>query len=125
MASRPWSGACDPVSSSCRNLTATSFLQDYGYYDEAAESYNIRTQVQTSLNAVLLVGAILASLSAGPIGSKYGRRAGLIWMGVVAIIGVILQISIPHVGGLLTGRFFAGGKGFPCSCSSLSTDIFE
>ncbi|KIY02747.1 uncharacterized protein Z520_01212 [Fonsecaea multimorphosa CBS 102226] len=85
-----------------------SFLKDYGYFDEGTDSYNIRTRIQTSLNAVLLVGAILASISAGPIGTKYGRRVGLIWMGLVAVVGVIFQISVPHVWGLLLGRFFAG-----------------
>ena len=91
-------------------LTVHSFLKDYGYFDENTDSYNIRTSVQTALNSILLVGAILASLSAGPIGTRYGRRLGLVWMGIVAIVGVIFQISVPHVWGLLLGRFFAGGK---------------
>jgi MFS transporter, SP family, sugar:H+ symporter len=87
-----------------------SFLKDYGYFDHRTDSYNIHTSVQTALNAVLLTGAILASLSAGIIGTRFGRRVGLIWMGVVAIVGVIFQISVPHVWGLLAGRFFAGGR---------------
>lgn len=91
-------------------LTTESFLKDYGYFDEESDSYNIRTRIQTSLNAVLLVGAIVASISAGPIGTKYGRRVGLIWMGIIAVVGVVFQISVPHVWGLLLGRFFAGGK---------------
>ncbi|KAK6369842.1 hypothetical protein LTS17_009292 [Exophiala oligosperma] len=89
-------------------LTTESFLKDYGYFDEESDSYNIRTRIQTSLNAVLLVGAIVASISAGPIGTKYGRRVGLIWMGIIAVVGVVFQISVPHVWGLLLGRFFAG-----------------
>ncbi|OQV03500.1 hypothetical protein CLAIMM_08539 [Cladophialophora immunda] len=102
-----------------------SFLKDYGYFDEGTDSYNIRTRIQTSLNAVLLVGAIVASISAGPIGTKYGRRVGLIWMGIVAIVGVIFQISVPHVWGLLLGRFFAGaGIGYASKIPLITQLIF-
>lgn len=86
------------------------FLQDFGYYDDKLQAYNIKASVQEAINLLVLAGAILASISAGYIGSKFGRRVGLCLCGVVSLIGAILQCASTAVATLYIGRIFLGGE---------------
>jgi SP family sugar:H+ symporter-like MFS transporter len=87
-----------------------SFLEDFGFYDTALESWNISTSIQNALTLILLGGAILGSLLSGPIGTYLGRRCGLFTSGIVSIIGVLLQITSVTLGTLLAGRFLTGSR---------------
>ncbi|EXJ79831.1 hypothetical protein A1O3_08116 [Capronia epimyces CBS 606.96] len=94
-------------------MAMESFLKDFGYYDQATQAYNIAAHIQLALNGMLFTGCILASISAGYIGTKYGRRVGLFCTGLVSIIGVVFQVSSAHLGTLYVGRIFTGaGVGF-------------
>ncbi|RFU27986.1 hypothetical protein B7463_g8353, partial [Scytalidium lignicola] len=90
-------------------MAMTPFLKDYGYFDEKTQSYNIRASSQEAINLLVLVGAILSSLSAGWIGSRLGRRIGLFLGGFTALIGAVMQCSSTHVAAVYIGRIFLGG----------------
>jgi SP family sugar:H+ symporter-like MFS transporter len=86
------------------------FLKDYGYYDEKTQAWNVKASVQEAINLLVLVGAILASMSSGYIGSKFGRRVGLLCIGFTAALGAVLQCSTTSFAALYIGRLFLGGK---------------
>ncbi|EEU33692.1 uncharacterized protein NECHADRAFT_56243 [Fusarium vanettenii 77-13-4] len=84
------------------------WLKDFGYYDETLGAWNIHTNIQTTIGAMILVGAVLGALASGPIGSKFGRKPGLIAIAVMAILGVIFQVVYAHLALLLLGRIMQG-----------------
>jgi MFS family permease len=99
------------------------WLKDFGYYDEQLHAWNIKTNIQTTVGAMILVGAVLGSIIAGPIGSNLGRKPGLIAIGVSAILGAILQVVYAHLALLLLGRLLQGGKRHQYM-ESCSTGVF-
>lgn len=88
------------------------FLKDYGYFDQKTQTYNIRASSQEAINLLILVGAILSSMSAGWIGTRLGRRVGLFMGGFTALIGAVMQCASTHVAAVYIGRIFLGGKGY-------------
>lgn len=70
--------------------------------------WSIHTNIQTAVATMVLVGAVLGSVAAGPMGTKLGRRSGLFAVGSTAIVGVILQLVYPHLALLLLGRISQG-----------------
>ncbi|KAH8800606.1 general substrate transporter [Xylogone sp. PMI_703] len=90
-------------------MAMTPFLKDYGYLDEKTQTYNIRASSQEAINLLVLVGAILSSMSAGWIGSRFGRRVGLFLGGFTALIGSIMQCASTAVAAVYVGRIFLGG----------------
>lgn len=58
----------------------------------------------------MLTGSVLASFMAGFIGSRYGRRLGLLCCGAMGLVGPILQCSSSHIETLYIGRIFSGSK---------------
>lgn len=91
-----------------------SYLKDFGYYDTKTQSYNIATSVQLAINLLMLVGSVLACLVAGIIGTRYGRRVGLLCCGFAGLIGPILQASSTHIATMYIGRLLSGGKTTAC-----------
>ncbi|KAJ5689993.1 hypothetical protein N7462_004385 [Penicillium macrosclerotiorum] len=86
-----------------------SWLKDFGYYDEQLHEWNIHTSTQLQIGALMLVGAVLGSLLSGPIGTKLGRKPGLVAIALTAILGVIFQVVHASLTLLLIGRFLQGG----------------
>lgn len=58
----------------------------------------------------MLTGSVLASLGAGFIGTRYGRRVGLLACGLTGLVGPILQASSTHIATMYIGRLISGGK---------------
>ncbi|KAH8891123.1 general substrate transporter [Thozetella sp. PMI_491] len=89
------------------------FIEDFGEFDEGTGTYIIAANNQTLLFGFLLVGVVLACIASGPIGSRYGRRAGLGLCAITSIIGPVIQIAAPSVGVACFGRVVSGaGIGF-------------
>jgi MFS family permease len=88
------------------------FLKDYGYYDEKTNSYNIKASDQNAMTLLLVTGAILASVSSGFIGSRFGTRAGLFCCGIAGLAGSILQCVLIYIAPLYVGRLLLGGRLF-------------
>ncbi|OJJ43541.1 hypothetical protein ASPZODRAFT_154425 [Penicilliopsis zonata CBS 506.65] len=94
-------------------MSMTSFLKDFGYWDTKTDAYNIATPVQLAINLLMLVGSVLACFVAGPIGTRYGRRVGLLCCGLCGLVGPILQACSTHIGTMYVGRIISGaGIGF-------------
>lgn len=74
---------------------------------------------------MLLLGADIASILSGPIGSKFGRKAGLYCCAIVSIIGPIIQIVAPNMAVVAFGRVVSGaGIGFASNfCVTYWTEI--
>lgn len=70
-------------------------------------------QRQTLLYGVMLGCTVIACTISGPIGSRFGRRAGLALCAVTSIVGPSIQAGATTIPPLLVGRAFSGmGIGF-------------
>lgn len=68
---------------------------------------------QTMLFGIMLVGTVLACIISGPLGSRYGRRIGLLLCAITSIVGPVIQIVTTNLGVAVFGRFISGmGIGF-------------
>ena len=84
------------------------FLQDYGYYDESIKAWNIRPSIQTLITCLLSLGAAIGSILAGPIGTKFGQKIGLMICATSSITGTAIQTGATTLPGLVVGRIFVG-----------------
>ena len=85
------------------------FLMVFGYVDKTATfGYGIQPTVQTLINSLMSLGAFLAAMLAGPLGTYVSRK----WSFVIAIffnaVGVALMIAGTTFGALYAGRFIVG-----------------
>jgi len=76
------------------------YLQDYVFPDAA-------TSVFSLIASGPQMGGIPGALLAGPLSQKIGRRRMLIWLNIIALVGVVLTIfeSLPAI---IVGRFIQG-----------------
>lgn len=95
------------------SIVISTFRERFGSKDAATGSYIITADQQTSLLAVFLAGAIIASVASGPIGTSLGRKAGFYCCIVTSILGAVIQIVANHLGVVIFGRIVSGaGLGF-------------
>ncbi|KIW36905.1 uncharacterized protein PV06_10810 [Exophiala oligosperma] len=88
-------------------LAMQAYNRSFGYYNEAIGKYAMTAGRQTSLSGVLTGFILIAAMVAGPIGSKFGRKAGFIITCIVGLIGSCIQM-IPHFAATLVGKAFMG-----------------
>lgn len=102
------------------------FQEDFGLeVDPATDTWAITAGNQTLLYAMLLVGAWVASIVSGPLGTTFGRKAGLYCCAVASLIGPVIQIVAPNMGVEAFGRVISGmGIGFASNfCGTYWSEI--
>ncbi len=94
------------------------FNRDFGERNASTGVYTLSAGDQTLLYGMLVVGAWLASLVSGLLGSRYGRKAGLYACAGFSLIGPVIQIVAPNMGVMVLGRVLTGaGIGFAVNFS--------
>ncbi|KAL1866126.1 hypothetical protein VTK73DRAFT_4871 [Phialemonium thermophilum] len=87
-------------------LVLPAFVQKFGL-DHLSKVG--KANLSANIVSTLQIGCFAGALCAFPFADKWGRRASLIGMAVVALIGIILQFaSDGHLAAMYVGRFFAG-----------------
>ena len=84
------------------------FLADYGYYSPTLKQYTIKPNTQLLITVMINTGAAVGSIAAGPLGTRFGQKYGLIVCACLSILGSVIQASSSTLGGLLPGRLFVG-----------------
>lgn len=103
--------------SSIAALGGVLYGYDMGIIAAAAifvkRSFAITTFVEELVVSVVLIGAMAGAMAGGAIADRIGRRATLVWAGIVFIIGSVLAPLSPNVAILLVARAIIGiGIGF-------------
>ncbi|EGX89837.1 sugar transporter, putative [Cordyceps militaris CM01] len=101
------------------------FQRDFGSVDALTGQYIITASGQTLLFGLLLVGAIVASVLSGPVGTRYGRKAGLYCCAGTSLIGPLVQVVAPNMGVMIFGRVLSGaGIGFAANfCGTYWSEV--
>jgi MFS family permease len=71
-------------------------------------TFNLSPQMEEIVVSIVLVGAMLGALSGGVIADRIGRRATLVWGGIIFIAGSILAPWSPNVLTLIFARALLG-----------------
>ena len=64
--------------------------------------------LQGAVVAVLLLGAMVGAVLAGPLSEPFGRKKMIVAAGITFTVGAILAAAAPNVGVLLAARFVIG-----------------
>lgn len=89
-------------------LVTKPFTRNYGHFDPAKGTYVVDPSVLSLVTSIINAGEFVGAVSAFWIGEKLGRRGGLFLSSACVCAGVILQVSGPHEGLLITGRLVLG-----------------
>jgi MFS family permease len=65
-------------------------------------------KVQQLISSFMLLGSLVGSFLSGPIGQKFGRRAGLLTAIVTSFIAISVMIGTTSVGALYFARILLG-----------------
>jgi sugar porter (SP) family MFS transporter len=77
------------------------------------QSFGLSTGMEELVVSIVLVGAMIGALVGGPIADRIGRRATLVWAGVIFIAGSFLAPLSPNAFVLIVARLIIGlGIGF-------------
>lgn len=106
-------------------IVIREFEKEFGDLDPATGTYSLSAGSQTLLYGLLLVGAAVASVVSGPLGTRYGRKAGLYCCAVTSLLGPVVQIVATTIGIQGFGRVISGaGIGFAANfCGTYWTEI--
>jgi sugar porter (SP) family MFS transporter len=72
------------------------------------DSFRLSTRMEEIVVSIVLVGAMLGAIAGGSIADRIGRRATLIWGGVIFVIGSLLALLSPDVATLIVARAMLG-----------------
>ena len=72
------------------------------------ETFSLSTQMEELVVSVVLIGAMLGAVAGGVFADRAGRRATLVWGGVLFIAGSILAPLSPSFGVLIVARTLLG-----------------
>ncbi|HTQ97588.1 MAG TPA: sugar porter family MFS transporter [Candidatus Acidoferrum sp.] len=76
-------------------------------------SFSLSTVMEELVVSIVLVGAMIGALVGGAVADHIGRRATLVWAGIIFIIGSVLAPLSPNVYVLIVARAIIGlGIGF-------------
>jgi sugar porter (SP) family MFS transporter len=71
-------------------------------------TFALSRQMEELVVSIVLVGAMLGAITGGSIADRIGRRATLVWGGVIFIVGSILAPLSPNVATLIAARALLG-----------------
>jgi sugar porter (SP) family MFS transporter len=71
-------------------------------------TFSLSTQMQEAVVSVVLVGAMIGAILGGTIADRFGRRATLVWGGIIFILGSVLAPLAPNVATLIAARLLLG-----------------
>lgn len=71
-------------------------------------TFHLSTKMEEATVSVVLVGAMLGAIVGGTVADRIGRRATLVWGGVIFIVGSILAPLAPTVWVLILARAILG-----------------
>ena len=72
------------------------------------QSFSLTTQMQELVVSIVLVGAMLGAVIGGSIADRIGRRATLLWGGILFIVGSLLAPLSPNAFTLIVARTLLG-----------------
>ena len=76
-------------------------------------TFQLSTLMEELVVSIVLVGAMAGAVAGGAIADQIGRRATLIWAGIIFIVGSVLAPLAPNVWVLIVSRAIIGvGIGF-------------
>jgi sugar porter (SP) family MFS transporter len=77
------------------------------------QSFGLSTGMEELVVSIVLVGAMIGAMVGGPVADRIGRRATLIWAGIIFITGSFLAPLSPNASVLIVARAIIGlGIGF-------------
>jgi sugar porter (SP) family MFS transporter len=71
-------------------------------------SFSLSTQMEEVVVSVVLIGSMLGAVVGGTFADRFGRRAILVWGGVLFIVGSVLALLSPNVATLIVSRTLLG-----------------
>ncbi|EED19746.1 sugar transporter, putative [Talaromyces stipitatus ATCC 10500] len=83
------------------------YNKDLGYYDKAKGVYAMTAESQTMMMGIEIGSVLVAAVISGYIGSKWGRKVGLVIGNLIGILGVGIQM-ISHFAAAVVGRALMG-----------------
>ena len=89
-------------------MAMPGFLQVFGYYDEAEETWAIDPTVQQLISSLMTIGTFVGSLLVGPFSAKLGRRWGLWAASLINMVSTAIMIGTTHLGALYFARLILG-----------------
>lgn len=103
--------------SSIAALGGVLYGYDMGIIAAAAifvkRTFAISTLMEELVVSIVLIGAMIGAMAGGAIADQIGRRATLVWAGIVFIAGSVLAPLSPNVAILIAARAIIGiGIGF-------------
>lgn len=76
-------------------------------------SFALSTEMEELVVSIVLVGAMIGAMVGGAVADRIGRKATLVWAGVIFIVGSVLAPLSPNVATLIVARAILGiGIGF-------------
>jgi sugar porter (SP) family MFS transporter len=72
------------------------------------ESFALSTRMEEIVVSVVLVGAMSGAIAGGSIADRVGRRATLVWGGIIFLLGSLLAFWSPNVAILIVARGMLG-----------------
>ncbi|WP_058186992.1 sugar porter family MFS transporter [Terracidiphilus gabretensis] len=76
--------------------------------DLVRESFALSTHMQEVVVSIVLVGAMSGALVGGSIADRIGRRATLVWGGIIFLVGSLLAFWSPNLATLIVARGLLG-----------------
>lgn len=102
-------GSAPNVNLSLLTLSVTRFNEVFGQeYNPATGTYFLSAGQQTTMNGSTLGAAAVSAAVAGYIGTRWGRRSGLLFVVMLGFLTGIVQVSATNWAGLLAGRIIGG-----------------
>jgi sugar porter (SP) family MFS transporter len=103
--------------SSIAALGGVLYGYDMGIIAAAAifvkRTFALSTVMEELVVSIVLIGAMIGAMAGGAIADQIGRRATLVWAGIIFIVGSILAPFSPNVATLIISRGIIGiGIGF-------------
>jgi sugar porter (SP) family MFS transporter len=71
-------------------------------------TFSLSTQMEEVVVSVVLIGSMLGAVVGGTFADRFGRRAILVWGGVLFIVGSLLAFLSPNVATLILSRTLLG-----------------
>ncbi|OJJ49998.1 hypothetical protein ASPZODRAFT_157007 [Penicilliopsis zonata CBS 506.65] len=85
------------------------FAKDFGVYDASTDSYGLTAGSITCMYGLEIGAMALAAFASGFIGSRWGRKLGLVLCAITGLIGAALQM-VASWPAQLVGRIFMGAS---------------